>query len=149
MIKLFKNLKVHFFIMPFSTHMDLDFCIFLAICQKSKKSNTYISGERRAERWPNRQKTDVLLNHHTTGRSNKPSRPWFFLKRLSSDCLFTMPAPLILGRIPKCFDTAVWTDLSFWVLVLNPTSHMSRLCYAIQKLFFICYLGNSWPNLFH
>ena len=32
------------------------------------------------------EKTDVLLNRHTTGRTNKPSRPLFFLKRLSADC---------------------------------------------------------------
>ena len=90
MIKLFKKSESSLFIMPFSTDMGLDFCIFLTTWKKSKTSNTCISNERWAERWPDRQKTDVLLNHHTTGRSNKPSRPWFFLKRLSSDCLFTI-----------------------------------------------------------
>ena len=34
------------------------------------------------------KKTDVLLNHHTTGRTNKPSRPLFFLKRLSPGCRY-------------------------------------------------------------
>ena len=90
MIKLFKKSESSLFIVPFSADMGLDFCIFLTTWKNSKKSNTYISNERWAERWPDRQKTDVLLNHHTTGRSNKPSRPWFFLKRLSSDCLFTI-----------------------------------------------------------
>ena len=36
------------------------------------------------------EKTDVLLNHHTTGRFNKPSRPLFFLKRLSPDCRYPL-----------------------------------------------------------
>ena len=31
--------------MPFSTGMELDFCIFLATCKKLKKSNIYISDE--------------------------------------------------------------------------------------------------------
>ena len=98
MIRLFKKPESSFFIMPFSTDMCLDFCIFLTTSKKSKKSNTYISDKRWAEGWPDRQKTDVLLNHHTTGRSNKPSRPWFFLKRLSSDCLFT------ISSSPNFFD---------------------------------------------
>ena len=90
MIKLFKKLKVHFLLCLFQQIWALIFGIFQTTSKKSKKSNTYISDERSAERWPERQKTDILLNHHTTGRSNKPSRPWFFLKRLSSDCLFTI-----------------------------------------------------------
>ena len=90
MTKLFKKSETSLFIMPFSTDMGLDICIFLTTWKKLKKSNTYISNERWAERWADRQKTDVLLNHHTTGRSNKPSRLWCFLKRLLSDCLFTI-----------------------------------------------------------
>ena len=50
MIKLFKKPESSFFIMPFSTDMGLDFCIFLTTWKKSKKSNTYISNERWAER---------------------------------------------------------------------------------------------------
>ena len=50
MIKRFKKPESLFFIMPFSTDMSLDFCIFLATWENSKKSNTYISGERRAGR---------------------------------------------------------------------------------------------------
>ena len=57
--------------MPFSTDMGLDFCIFLATFKKPKKSNTYISCERWAERWPDRQKTDILPNHHTTGQCSQ------------------------------------------------------------------------------
>ena len=59
--------------------------------QKVKKASTYIyiyvyiyiyiyqvkDGER-----PGRQKTNILPNHRTTCRSNKPSRQWLFLKRL-------------------------------------------------------------------
>ena len=84
--------------MPFSTDMGLDFFIFLTTWKKSKKSNTYISDERWAERWPDRQKTDVLLNYHTTGRSKKLSRLWIFLKSLPSDCLFT------ISSSPNFFD---------------------------------------------
>ena len=36
------------------------------------------------------EKTDVLLNQYTTGISNKPSRPLFFLKRLSPDCQYPL-----------------------------------------------------------
>ena len=40
--------------------------------------------------------------------------------------------PIIFGKIPKCFDTAVLIFLSFCVLVLNPISHMYiMLCYSI------------------
>ena len=31
--------------MPFSTRMELDFCLFLATCKKSTKSDIYISDE--------------------------------------------------------------------------------------------------------
>ena len=31
--------------MPFSAGMGLDFCLFLATCKTSKKSNTYISDQ--------------------------------------------------------------------------------------------------------
>ena len=44
MIKFFKKSESSFF-MPFLTGMNLDICIFLAICQKSKTVNIYISDE--------------------------------------------------------------------------------------------------------
>ena len=81
MKKLFKKPESSV-VMPFTTDMGFDFCVFLASIKKSKKSDTYISGERWAERWADRKNSDILPNHHTTGRSNKPSRQWFFLKRL-------------------------------------------------------------------
>ena len=40
MIKRFKKPESLFFIMPFSTDMSLDFCIFLATWENSKISNT-------------------------------------------------------------------------------------------------------------
>ena len=52
-----------------------------------------------------------------------------------------LPAPLFFVRISKSVDTAVWTFLSFWVLVPNPRSHMYTLCYAIQYLFFYLLVG--------
>ena len=50
MTKLFKKSETSLFIMPFSTDMGLDICIFLTTWKKLKKSNTYISNERWAER---------------------------------------------------------------------------------------------------
>ena len=79
MIKLFKKPKGSFF-MSFSTDMGLDFFTFLATCKKSKKSNTCISSEAvhshttRQKDDQTDTKTDILLNHHTTGRSNRSSR---------------------------------------------------------------------------
>ena len=75
--KTFQKTWKSIFIMTFSTDMGLDF-LYLS----QKKSNTYISGERWADTWRDRQKTDILLKHHTTDRSNKPSRQWLFLKIL-------------------------------------------------------------------
>ena len=54
--KAFQKTSKFIFIIPFSTDMDPDFCIFLATCRKSKKKRKkkkkliQISGERRAER---------------------------------------------------------------------------------------------------
>ena len=115
--------------MPFSTDMDLDLCIFLAICKKPKKSNMYqVRHGQRDDQTD--KKTDVLLNHHTTGRSNKPSRPWFFLKRLSSDCLFTISSSpnffefLSSSSEPKvtyvyamlCYSTVIFHLLFGWLM---------------------------------
>ena len=38
--------------------------------------------DNQAERWPDRQKTEISQNHRTTGWSNKPRRQWLFLKRM-------------------------------------------------------------------
>ena len=135
MIKLLKRSESSFFIMPFSTDMGLDFSVFLTTWKKSKKSKIYIyiysSDERWAERWPDRKKADVLLNHHTKGRSNKPSRPWFFLKRLSSDCHFTISSSpnffefLSSSSEPKvtyvyamlCYSIVIFYLLFWWLMI--------------------------------
>ena len=83
MIQLYRK-PASLLVMSFSTDMGLDFCTFLVYSKKLKKSNTYKSAERQAERWTDRQKSDISPNHHTTGRSNKASRQWFFLKSLVS-----------------------------------------------------------------
>ena len=78
MIKLFKKPKGSFLCL--FQQRCLDFFIFLATCKKSKKYNTCISGEAVHSQMTRQRddqtdtKTDILLNHHTTGRSNRPSR---------------------------------------------------------------------------
>ena len=88
-----KNWKLNFYYAFFNTYGP-SFLYISGHMQKVKKANTYIymyiyiyiyiyiSGERRREKWSDRQKTDILPNHHTTCRSNKPNRQWLFLKRL-------------------------------------------------------------------
>ena len=108
--------------------MGLDFCIFLTTWKKSKKFDIHIADERWGERWPGRQKTDVLLIQHTPCISNTPSRPLFFFWRA---CL----------QIASSLFPPPPTFFSFWVLVLNPRSHMyAMLCYSIV----IFYLLFGW-----
>ena len=149
MIKLFKKPESLFLLCLFQQIWTLIFVYFWPYA-KSRKNLIHIYQVRDGQRDDRTDKKQTFYWTTTLQADpiNQVDHDFFW-----RDCLqiasSLLPAPLILGRIPKCFDTAVWTDLSFWVLVLNPTSHMSRLCYAIQKLFFICYLGDSWPNLFH
>ena len=58
--------------------------------------------------------------------------------------LALLPSPLIFGRIPKCFDTVVWTFLSSF-----PEHKIIYTCWPIQKLDFIGYLAASLLILGH
>ena len=74
MTKLFKKPESSFF-MPFSIDMSLDFCVFLNLWKKSKKKLVHIYQVREGQREKHAEKeTDILPNHHTICRSNKPSR---------------------------------------------------------------------------
>lgn len=55
-----------------------------------------------------------------------------------------MPSPIIIGKITKCFNTAIWTFFS-----TTSETKITYTCWAIQKSFFICYLTATKPNLFH
>ena len=85
MIKLFKKPQISFLLFLFQQIWTLIFVYFWPHAEspkkkeKKKKKLIQISGERRAERWPDRQETDILAKNHTRGRSNKPNSMNFFL----------------------------------------------------------------------
>ena len=85
MIKLFKKPESLFLLCLFQQIWTLIFVYFWPHAEspkkkKKKKKLIQISGERRAERWPDRQETDILAKNHTRGRSSKPSSMNFFFE---------------------------------------------------------------------
>ena len=85
MIKLFKKPESSFFYYAFFNRYGPWFLYISGHMQKvhkkkKKKKLIQISGERRAERWPDRQETDILAKNHTRGRSSKPSSMNFFFE---------------------------------------------------------------------
>ena len=84
MIKLFKKPESLFLLCLFQQIWTLIFVYFWPHAEspqkKKKKKLIQISGERRAERWPDRQETDILAKNHTRGRSSKPSSMNYFFE---------------------------------------------------------------------
>ena len=114
MIKLFKKSESSLFIMPISADMGLDFCIFLTTWKKSKKSNIYIyiyiyqvrDGQRDDQTY--KKETFDWTTTLQANPINQVHHDFFWRDLQIASSLFSLPL----------------TFLSFWVLVLNPRSHI-------------------------
>ena len=128
MIELFK--KVQFLLCLFQKIWTLIFVYFWPHAKSQKNLvHKYPVRDRQRDNQTAKKQTSYRTTTLQADPINQVDHDFFW-----KDCLqifsSLLPAPLIFGRIPKCFDS--WTFLSFWVLVLNPTPHMYTLRYTIQ-----------------
>ena len=136
--------------MSFLTGASLDFYIFLTTYKHSEKFITYILDEavhsqttRQRDDQAERKQTFHWTTTFQAGPINQVDNN-FSEEVVSTQTLALLPPPLIFEIIPKCFDTAVWTFLSF-----SSEPKITYISYAFNSYFFICYLADSQPILHH